>query len=69
MVPRGSLGGSPSSGGRSSDRTSNQSSVHLAARRASHNSQRSVCEGRGLQLKVNLPIFKDEKTKDTVTYS
>ena len=24
--------------------------------------------GRGLRLKVNLPIFKDERTKDAVTY-
>ena len=24
--------------------------------------------GRGLRVKVNLPIFKDEKTKDAVTY-
>ena len=24
--------------------------------------------GRGLRVKVNLPIFKDEKAKDVVTY-
>ena len=28
----------------------------------------SVHMGRGLQVKVNLPIFKDEKMKDAVTY-
>ena len=27
-----------------------------------------VWAGRGLRVKVNLPIFKDEKTKDAVTY-
>ena len=34
----------------------------------SHRSHRSVCAGRGLWVKVNLPIFKDEKSKDAVTY-
>ena len=34
----------------------------------SGNSQRSVGAVRGLMVKVNLPIFKDEKMKDAVTY-
>ena len=67
-IPRGSPGGSPSPGGACSDRGSNQSSMCLTSTRASHNSHRSVHEGRGLWVKVNLPIFKDEKTKDAVTY-
>ena len=53
-------GGSPSFRGRSSDRKSDQSSVHLAEIRASHNSHRPVCEGKGL--------FEDEKTNHAVTY-
>ena len=36
--------------------------------RASHNSHRSAHVGRGLWVKVKLPIFKDKKTKDAVTY-
>ena len=31
-------------------------------------SNQPVWAGRGLRVKVNLPIFKDEKTKDGVTY-
>ena len=37
--------------------------MHLTVTRASCNSHRS-----GLQVKVNLPIFKDKKAKDAVTY-
>ena len=36
--------------------------------RISGSSQRSACSGRGLWLKVNLLICKDEKMKDAVTY-
>ena len=35
---------------------------------ASSGSNRSVCVGRGPWEKVNLPIFKDKKSKDEVTY-
>ena len=28
----------------------------------------SAHSGRGLQVKVNFPIFKDKKAKDAVTY-
>ena len=31
-------------------------------------SNQSVQAGRGLRVKINLPIFKDEKTKDAVAY-
>ena len=34
----------------------------------SRESNRPVWAGRGLKVKVNLPIFKEVKTKDTVTY-
>ena len=67
-IPRGSWEGSTSSGGRSSDRAINWSYVYSAVTRASHNSHRPVHEGRGLQVKINLPIIKDKKTKDAVTY-
>ena len=50
------------------DRGSDQSSLHLTVMRASSSSHRSACVGRGLQVKVILPIFKDEKSKDAVTY-
>ena len=36
--------------------------------RVSRESNQSVWAGRGLRVKVNLLIFKDEKTKDAVTY-
>ena len=36
--------------------------------RASSGCHRSVCAGRDLQVKVNLPVFKDEKSKDAVTF-
>ena len=68
MIHKGSPGGSPSSRGGGSDRGSDQSSMCTTVMRASHNSHISVNEGRGLWVKVNLPIFKDERTKDAVTY-
>ena len=36
--------------------------------RLSRESNQSVLVGRGLRMKFNLPIFKDRKTKDAVTY-
>ena len=39
---------------------SDQRSVHLTVMRTSSNSHRSVPAGRGLWVRVNLPIFKDE---------
>ena len=60
--------GSPSSGGGSSDLKSNQSSLHSTMTGPSSGSNRSVHVGRGPWVKVNLPIFKDEKSKDAVTY-
>ena len=36
--------------------------------KVSRKSNLPVGKGRGLRVKVNLPIFKDEKTKDAVTY-
>ena len=36
--------------------------------RTSGNSHRSACSGRGPWMKINFPIFKDEKMKDAVTY-
>ena len=36
--------------------------------RGSGGSNQAGRAGRGLKVKVNLPIFKDEKTKDAVTY-
>ena len=36
--------------------------------RRSSESNQAGRAGRGLRVKVNLPIFKDEKTKDPVTY-
>ena len=36
--------------------------------RMSRESNQAGRAGRGLRVKVNLPIFKDEKTKDAVTY-
>ena len=36
--------------------------------RTSQGSDRLAHGGRGIQVKVNLPIFEDEKVKDVVTY-
>ena len=65
---RDTSGGSPSSGGGSSDWGSKQSSHQLTMMRGSRESNQAGRTGRGLRVKVNLPIFKDEKTKDAVTY-
>ena len=67
--PRHFPRGSPSSRGGSSNLGSDQSSLHLTMKRESHSTHRSACAGRGLWVKVNLPIFKHEKSKDAVTYS
>ena len=42
--------------------------MHLTMMRACNSNHRSAHAGRGLQVKVNLPTFKDEKSKDVVTY-
>ena len=68
QFPRDTSGGSHSSGGGSSDWGSDWSSWHSTVTRASGESNQPVWPGRGLRVKVNLPIFKDEKTKDTVTH-
>ena len=57
----------PPLGGRS-DQGSNQSSLHSMIMGTSWGSDRSACARRGIWVKVNLPIFKDEKAKDVVTY-
>ena len=36
--------------------------------RITQGSKRSACARRGIQVKVNLPVFKDENSKDCVTY-
>ena len=66
--PRDMSGGSPSSGDGSSNWESDQSSQQSTMMRVSGESNWPVWPGRGLRMKVNLPIFKDEKTKDAVTY-
>ena len=66
--PQVASGGSPSSGGQSSNQGSDQSSNQLTLTRGSREGNRPVWAGRGLRVKVNLLIFKDEKTKDAVTY-
>ena len=61
-------GGSPSLGGNISDRQSEQSSWHSNQMRVSQESGQSGKTRRGFWVKVNLPTFKDEKAKDSVTY-
>ena len=65
---RDTSGGSPSSGDGSSNWGSDWSSWHSTVMRVSGESNWPAQPGRGLRMKVNLPNFKDEKTKDTVTY-
>ena len=65
---RDTSSGSPSSGGGSSCQGSEQSSHHATMMRLSRESNWAGRTGRGLRVKVNLPIFKNEKTKDAVTY-
>ena len=65
---RDTSGGSPSSGGGSSDQKSKLSSHPLTMTRRCRKSHPAGRTGRGLRVKVNLLIFKDEKTKDAVTY-
>ena len=65
---RETSGVSPSSGGGSSDWGSKQSSHQLTMTRVSRQSNQAGRTGRGLRVKVNPPIFKDEKSKDVVTY-
>ena len=68
LFPRDMSGGSPSNGGGSSNWGSDQSSQQSTMMRGSGEGNQPVWPGRGLRVKVNLPIFKDEKTKDVVTY-
>ena len=51
--------------GGSYDQGGNQSSHQSTMMRGSREGNQA---GRGLRVNVNLPIFKDEKTKDAVTY-
>ena len=67
-VPRGFSEGSPSSWGGSSDCKSDQSPLHSTIMGASSRSNRSVSAGRDHWVKISMPIFKDEKSKDAVTY-
>ena len=66
--PQDTLGGSPSSGGGSSDQGSDQSSHSSALTWGSREGNRPVWAGRSPRVKVNLPMFKDEKTKHAVTH-
>ena len=68
QFPRDTSGGSPSSGDRSSNWGSNRSSQNSTVTRVSGESNWPKWPGRGLRVKVNLLTFKDEKTKDAVTY-
>ena len=61
-------GGSPSSRGGSSNWGNNWSSHQPTMTRAYREGNGAGWAGRGLRVKVNLPIIKDEKTKDAVTY-
>ena len=65
---RGMSGGSPSSWGESSDQGSHWNSQQSTMMRASGESTWPVQPGRGLRVMVNLLIFKDEKTKNAVSY-
>ena len=61
--------GPPSSGGGSSNQGSKHSSNQLTLVTGSRESKQAGMVGRGLRVKVNLPIFKVEKTKDAVTHN
>ena len=65
---RDTSSGSPFSGGGSSDWWSEWSSLQLTMMRGSRENYQARRAGRGLRVKVNLLIFKDEKTKDAVIY-
>ena len=65
---RDTSGVSPSSGEGSSEQGSKWSSHQSTMTRGSRESNHTGRAGRGLKVKVNLPICKDEKTKDAVTY-
>ena len=67
-LPREPSGGSPYSGGNSLDGQSECSTWHSNQMRVSRESGQSWWTGRGFRVQVNLPTFKDEKAKDTVTY-
>ena len=61
--PRDPSGGSPSSRGGSPSQGSDQSSLQSTMTRVSRESNWTVSAGRGLRVKVNLTIFKDEKNQ------
>ena len=65
---RDTSGGSPSSGGESSDWGNKWGSHQLTMIRGSRESNWAGRTGKGLRVKVNLPICKDERTKDVVIY-
>ena len=65
---RDTSSGSSSSGGGSSYSGSYWSSHQSTMMRGSRDGNWAGRAGRGLRMKVNLPIFKDEKTKDAVPY-
>ena len=67
-VPRKPSAGSPSLGGDSSDGQKEWSLWYSNQIRVSQESGQSGWTGRGFRVKGNLPIFKDEKAKDAVTY-
>ena len=66
QFPADPSGGSSSSGGGSSDQGSDWRSQQSTIMRVCRESNQSLWAGRGLRVKVNLPIFKDEKTKYAV---
>ena len=66
-VPREPLGGSPFLGGDSSDRQWMKFAPFNPNKGFSGEWPIRV-DRKGIRLKVNLPTFKDEKVKDTVTY-
>ena len=58
----------PLFGGGSCNQESDESSQQSTMMTVSGEGNQPVQAGRGLRVKVILPIFKDEKTKDAVTY-
>ena len=66
--PRDTSGGSPSSGSGSSNQGKWSKVPSSWPWWVSRESNQPVWAGRGLRVKVNLPIFKKKKTKDAVTY-
>ena len=65
---RDTSSGSSSSGGGSCNEGSDQSSHQSTMMRGSWEGSQAGRAARGLKVKVSLPIFEDEKTKDAVSY-